>query len=91
MIKVKLIDPAAALSDDVRTRGGIPAHAPDLGEYQEGRLMIPLRAIVIFLLIVLLLGALPLWPYSLQWNYYPSGILGVLIIVLLVATLLRLH
>ena len=40
--------------------------------------------ILIVLLVLLLLGAVPAWPYSRGWGYYPSGILGVLLIVLVV-------
>jgi hypothetical protein len=44
--------------------------------------------ILIIILILLLLGALPTWPYSTGWGYYPSGGLGLvlLIIIILVAT-----
>ena len=42
--------------------------------------------ILIVLLVLLLLGALPTWPYSGSWGYYPSGGLGlVLLIVVLLA------
>ena len=44
-----------------------------------------LRLVLIILLIMLLLGSLPAWPYSHGWGYYPSGGLGlVLLIVLLI-------
>lgn len=44
------------------------------------------RTLLIIVLILLLLGALPTWPYSAGWGYYPSGGLGlVLLIVILVA------
>ena len=36
-----------------------------------------------FIVIVLLLGGLPAWPYSREWGYAPSGLLGLLLIVLL--------
>jgi hypothetical protein len=44
--------------------------------------------ILLVILIVLLLGALPTWPYSAGWGYYPSGGLGlvVLIVVILLVT-----
>lgn len=35
------------------------------------------------LLILLLIGALPTWPYSREWGYYPSGLLGTVLIVIL--------
>jgi Protein of unknown function (DUF3309) len=47
-----------------------------------------LRTVLLIVLILLLIGALPTWPYSGGWGYYPSSGLGlilVLIIVLVVA------
>jgi Protein of unknown function (DUF3309) len=47
-----------------------------------------MRLLILILLVLLLIGALPTWPYSAGWGYYPSGgvglLVGVLIIVLLV-------
>jgi hypothetical protein len=43
--------------------------------------------IVLVLLILLLVGALPSWPYSRGWGYYPSGISAVLLIVVVVLLL----
>jgi len=43
--------------------------------------------ILLVLLILLLLGALPTWPYSRSWGYYPSGGLGLIVIVVLVLLL----
>ena len=40
--------------------------------------------VLLILLIVLLLGMLPAWPYSSGWGYYPSGIVGLLLIIVLV-------
>jgi hypothetical protein len=40
--------------------------------------------LLLILLILLLIGALPTWPYSSGWGYYPSGALGVILLVLLV-------
>ena len=42
-----------------------------------------LTLLLAILLILLLVGALPTWPYSSGWGYYPSGVVGVLLIVLL--------
>jgi hypothetical protein len=39
------------------------------------------------LLIVLVVGALPAWPYSRTWGFYPSGLIGLVIIVLIVMAL----
>jgi hypothetical protein len=50
------------------------------------------RAKMITLLVVILLlialGALPTWPYSRGWGYYPSGGLGLVVVILLVLILL---
>lgn len=46
-----------------------------------------LRTVLLVLLILLILGALPLWPYSAGWGYYPSGGLTLLVIILLVLVL----
>ncbi len=43
-----------------------------------------LRLVLIIILFLLLLGALPLWPYSGAWGYYPSGGLGLLLVIVLV-------
>jgi hypothetical protein len=43
-----------------------------------------LRLILIIFLFLLLLGALPAWPYSTGWGYYPSGGLGLLLVIVLV-------
>lgn len=43
-----------------------------------------LRLLLIIILFLLLLGALPMWPYSGAWGYYPSGGLGLLLIIVLV-------
>lgn len=43
-----------------------------------------LRLILVVVLFMLLLGALPAWPYSADWGYYPSGGLGLLVIVVLI-------
>ena len=43
-----------------------------------------LSTILIIVLILLLIGALPTWPYSAGWGYYPSGGAGLLLVVLIV-------
>jgi len=43
--------------------------------------------ILLVVLIVLLLGALPAWPYSRSWGYYPSGGMGLVVVVLLILLL----
>ena len=43
--------------------------------------------ILLIILILLLLGALPTWPYSRSWGYYPSGGLGLVLVVVIVLLL----
>ncbi len=43
--------------------------------------------ILLIVLILMLLGALPNWPYSRSWGYYPSGGLGLIVVVVLVLLL----
>jgi hypothetical protein len=43
-----------------------------------------MRTLLLIILILLLLGALPTWPYSGAWGYYPSGGLGLLLIVFII-------
>ena len=47
-----------------------------------------LGAILLLLLVLFFVGALPSWPYSRSWGYYPSGFVGVVLVVLLVMFLL---
>jgi hypothetical protein len=44
--------------------------------------------ILLIILVLLLLGALPVWPYSRNWGYGGSGLLGVLLLLLIVALVL---
>ena len=44
--------------------------------------------VLLVIVILLLLGALPAWPYSQGWGYYPSGGLGLLLIVLIIVALI---
>jgi hypothetical protein len=44
--------------------------------------------ILLILLILLLVGALPSWPYSSGWGYYPSGGLGLVLVVVIVLLLM---
>lgn len=43
-----------------------------------------MRLVLIILLFLLLLGAVPLWPHSASWGYGPSGLLGVVLVIVLV-------
>jgi hypothetical protein len=44
--------------------------------------------VLVILLILLLIGALPTWPYSGGWGYYPSGGLGLILLIILIVMLL---
>ena len=44
--------------------------------------------LLLILLIVLLVGVAPAWPYSRGWGYYPSGTLGVIVVILVVLLLM---
>ena len=43
-----------------------------------------MRALILIIVILLLLGALPTWPYSAGWGYYPSGGLGLVLVIVLI-------
>ena len=47
-----------------------------------------LGTILVVLLILMLLGALPTWPHSKSWGYYPSGGLGLVVAILIILILL---
>jgi hypothetical protein len=47
-----------------------------------------LGTILLVILILMLLGALPSWPYSRGWGYYPSGGLGLIVVIVIVLLLL---
>jgi hypothetical protein len=47
-----------------------------------------MRLILLVILILLLVGALPAWPYSTGWGYYPSGGLGLILLVLIILLLM---
>jgi len=43
--------------------------------------------LLLIILIILLIGALPTWPYSGSWGYYPSGGIGLVLIIVLILLL----
>lgn len=47
-----------------------------------------LGTILLIILILILVGALPTWPYSSAWGYYPSGGLGLVLVIVLILVLL---
>lgn len=44
--------------------------------------------LLLIIVIVLVIGALPSWPYSRSWGYYPSGGLGLVLVILLILLVL---
>ena len=46
-----------------------------------------MRTILFIILILLLIGAFPTWPYSTGWGYYPAGGLGLVLLILLILAL----
>ena len=45
--------------------------------------------ILIIILLLMLIGAFPAWPYSRGWGYYPSGGIGLILLIIIVLALLR--
>jgi len=47
-----------------------------------------MRTILLIILVLLLIGALPTWPYSTGWGYYPSGGIGLIVLIVLLLALM---
>jgi hypothetical protein len=47
------------------------------------------RLLLLIIVLILVVGALPTWPYSIGWGYYPSSGLGLLLIVVLILLLMN--
>jgi uncharacterized protein DUF3309 len=48
-----------------------------------------MRTILLIILILLLIGAFPAWPYSTGWGYYPSGGIGIILLIVLILVLAK--
>jgi hypothetical protein len=48
-----------------------------------------IRTLLLIILVLLLLGSLPTWPYSSGWGYYPSGGLGLILLVVIILVLAK--
>ncbi|HEY2568491.1 MAG TPA: DUF3309 family protein [Candidatus Udaeobacter sp.] len=48
-----------------------------------------MRFILFLILLLLIIAALPAWPYSTGWGYYPSGGIGLILVIVLLVVLLR--
>ena len=71
--------------DDVEVAGQLPLKL--LGDHPQFRTDVIQMLILILLLIVLLVAAYPTWGYSRPWGYYPSGTIGLILIILLLLML----
>jgi hypothetical protein len=47
-----------------------------------------MRLVLLIILILLVLGSFPMWPYSTGWGYYPSGGLGLVLLIVIILALL---
>jgi hypothetical protein len=47
-----------------------------------------MSTILLIILIIILIGALPAWPYSSGWGYYPSGGVGLIVLILVILLLM---
>jgi hypothetical protein len=61
---------------------GVPPVKFDLGRVNA------MGTILLVILLLLLVGAIPTWPYSSGWGYYPSGGLGLVLIIVLILVLM---
>ena len=48
-----------------------------------------MSTLLLVVVLLLVISALPAWPYSREWGYYPSGGLGLLLLILIIAALMR--
>lgn len=71
----------------------LPCGKPGTARPYAGRATTPgmafLGVILVVALVLLLLGAIPTWPYSREWGYRPTGILGFLLVLFLILLLLH--
>jgi len=61
---------------------------PALEAHLTNKTILQMRFILLLILLLLVIGALPTWPYSAGWGYYPSG-LGLILVIILLVILLR--
>lgn len=48
-----------------------------------------MTTILIVILLILLLGAFPRWPHSRNWGYFPSGTLGIILLIIIILVLMK--
>jgi hypothetical protein len=78
----------SAVRDVVPDAGRVgPLHGATTGRRRVHERGLRMSTILLIILILLLIGALPTWPYSSGWGYYPSGGLGLVLLVILILAL----
>jgi len=60
----------------------------DRPKYQGKRRNIMLGTILLVILILMLVGAIPTWPHSRAWGYYPSSGLGLILLIIIILMLM---
>jgi hypothetical protein len=71
-----------------REAGHLPKSFRPAECVQEPRAM-SASTILIIVLVLILIGALPAWPYSRSWNYAPTGLVGIILLIVIVLVLMR--
>jgi membrane protein YdbS with pleckstrin-like domain len=66
----------------------LPAQRAWCGSTTAGETAMPISTILLVIVLLLLVGALPAWPYSAGWGYWPSGGLGLVLLVVLILLLM---
>lgn len=56
--------------------------------FADPRSLTGMLLLLLIVLVILLIGTAPSWPYSRGWGYYPSGTLGLIIVIVIVAWIL---
>jgi hypothetical protein len=84
----------AAQPRDPKTAAAVPPAVPPWEPIPAPRVVFPnneatmLSTVLLVILILLLIGALPRWQYSSGWGYYPSGGIGLIVLILIVLLLM---
>ena len=76
-------EPSTAVSLGERPYGQVTSDGVRRGGLREDYM----STLLLLILILLLIGALPTWPYSANWGYYPSGGLGLVLLILVILLL----
>jgi membrane protein YdbS with pleckstrin-like domain len=66
----------------------VPARHPWRARQPQEKQAMPISTILLVIVLLLLVGALPAWPYSAGWGYWPSGGLGLVLLVVLILLLM---